>query len=123
MPSISVVAHVGFLRVVLLLKCLLLPVSSVALFSFSFSCRMSFAFFVNESNIWTLSTMNPFVFAIFYHFSRKYSMMFINYFHLLCLILLSFEVFPFRHYLGLNIFKFSFLTNKTSCNCFVVSVN
>src|SRR3990172_4520245 len=36
MPSILVVAHLGFLRVVLLLKCLLPPVSSVALLSFSF---------------------------------------------------------------------------------------
>src|SRR3989337_1075031 len=44
MPSILAVAHLGFLRVVLLLKCLLLPVSSVALFSFSFliECPLPF---------------------------------------------------------------------------------
>src|SRR3990167_10333399 len=44
MPSISVVAHLGFLTAVLLLKCLLLPVSSVALFSFSFlvECPLPF---------------------------------------------------------------------------------
>src|SRR3990167_11276213 len=60
---------------------------------------MSFGFFVNESNMWTLSHKNPFVFAIFYHFPRKYSMPFINYFHLLCLILPGFGVFPFKHYI------------------------
>ena len=48
----------------------------------------------------TLSHQNPFVFAIFYHFTRKYSMLFINYFHLLCLILLGFGVFQFKHYLN-----------------------
>src|SRR3972149_3422058 len=66
---------------------------------FLISCRMSFAFLVNESNIWTLSTQNPFVFAISYHFPRKYSRTFINYFHLLCLILPGLGVFPFKHYL------------------------
>jgi hypothetical protein len=61
--------------------------------------RMSFGFFVHESNMGTLSHQNPFVFAIFYHFTRKYSMLFINYFHLLSLILLGFGVFQFKHYL------------------------
>ena len=59
---------------------------------------MFFGFFVHQSNMGTLSHQNPFVFAIFYHFTRKYSMLFINYFHLLCLILLGFGVFQFKHY-------------------------
>jgi hypothetical protein len=79
----------------------------------SFSCcsnlflifyRMSFGWCVNESNIWTLYTQNPFVFALFYHFSRLFSMPFINYFLLLFLILPGFGVFPFKHYIG-NLYK------------------
>src|SRR5574337_45205 len=71
MPSISAAAHLDSLTAVLLLQCLLLQASTGALFSFSFSYRMSFGFWVNESNFRTLSTGNPFIFAYFTIFNEN----------------------------------------------------